>query len=344
MASRSSISGSFGVGRQSAKDTLASTISYLPVTSLGLNIQQNAQTLPPEVGGQYFLRGSYKSSASGSGDVACVVRPNGFGNFLMAHSGVDTAVPVSGQTGAYQHTFEPFAPSPGVDLPWMSLIKDVARLTTEQYVNAKIRSLRVDIPKSGIATCQTSWFATTPSAVNVISTPTYDSTPQFQTACGQVTFTEEGGGSNISTQAVKMERASITMTNNISEDEFSVGNYYPDDSTLLQRTLTVDMDYIIRDTAIYSAVYFNGGTLPSTWQPEIYRGSLTILLTGTTNVVGTTQPYQLSFYYPGLDFLMFPMTLAGADLVRATLSTQVTLGPSGGDTYQYTLINGVASY
>jgi hypothetical protein len=290
------------------------------------------------------LRGSYKASLSGSGDTAMVVRPNGIGNLIYAYAGVDTVTGVTGQSGAYSHAVTPFAPAAGVDLPWWTLLKNVANLTAEQYLNAKMRSLRLDVPKSAIATAQASWFATTPSYIAIPSTPTFDSTPQFQTSVGSVQLTQEGGNTNISANSVKMERFSFTMNNQLSEDEFSVGNLYPDDVTLLQKTLTIDADIIVRDTALYAAVYANGSSLPAVMSPTLYRGTLLVTLTSGMVIPATTQPYQLSLYYPGLDFLMMPISLQGADLVRATLSTQLTLGPSGADTFLYTLINGVASY
>lgn len=344
--SRTSLIGSLGIARQSAKDSAvaAALLNYVPMTTVGLAPQQNTATLPPEIGGAYFPRAAYKTAVSGSGDSGGILRPNGFGHFLMAYAGVDTVTPVPSQVGAYQHVFTPFPVGAGNDLPWFTLGKNVSYLTFEQYMNAKIRSLRMDIPKSGTATFQSSWFATTPSTIAVPGTPTYDTTPQFQTSVGSVGFTQEGGSGNISVYSVKMERFAMTFTNQISEDEFSVGSFYPDDITLLQRTINVDMDFIIRDTSLYAATYFNGQALPSTWQPQLYRGSLTVTLTSTVNVPGTTQPYQLVVNFPGLDFLMMPLPMSGADLIRATLSTQVTLGPNGSDTFAVTLINGVASY
>lgn len=344
--SRSALTGGLGIGRQSAKDSAVASgsLMYFPTTSIGLAPQQNAATLPAEIGGSYFLRGSYKASIAGGGDTAFVVRPTSMGNLLYAYAGVDTVTPVVGQSGAYSHALTPFAPAAGVDLPWFTLLKNIANLTAEQYMNTKMRSLRIDVPKSAIATAQASWFATTPSSVAVPSSPTFDSTPQFQSSVGSVSFTQEGGGGNISANSVKMERFSFTMTNQLSEDEYSVGNLFPDDVTLLQKTLTIDADIIVRDTALYSAVYYNGASLPASMSPILYRGTLLVTLTGNTNVPTTTQPYQLSLYYPGLDFLMMPISLQGADLVRATISTQVTLGPNGSDTFLYTLINGTASY
>ncbi len=339
-----SLIGVFGLARQSAKDTVAPTISYVPTTSVSFAMNQNVVTLPPEIGGTYFLRGSYKTSVVGSGDVGIVIRPNTVGQFLMAYSGVDNVTPVAGQTGAYSHVFTPFAPASGVDLPWFTCVKDTSKLYAEQYLNSKIRSLRIDIPKSSTPTAQASFLATTPTSIAAITSPTLDTTPQFQTALGTIALTQEGSGSNISANSIRMERFTLNMANSISEDEFSVGNLFLDNVTLLQKAVSVDMDVIVRDTALYQAVYLNGLAIPNTWQPAIYRGSLTITLTSTANIGTTTQPYQLVVNFPGLDFLMMPIGLQGAELVRATLSTQVTLGPSGADTYTITLINGIASY
>jgi|SRR4029077_5292814 len=342
--SRSALTGNFGLARQSAKDTPASSLTYFPVTSVGVNPNQNAATLPAEIGGSYYPRGSYKASVNGGGDIAAVVRPNSFGQLLMAHVGQDTVTPVPSQTGAYSHALTPFAPGAGIDLPWFTLLKNVSDLVAEQYLNAKSSSLRLDLPKIGIATCQAGWFATTPSTVAIPTGIVIDSTPQFQTAVGSVSLIQEGGSGNISANSAKVERFSFNFTNTLSQDEYSVGNFYPDDITLLQRTTTADLDFTVRDSALYSAVYHNGASLPAVWSPTLYRGNLTVTLTSTALIPGTTQPYQLIINFPGLDFLMMPLPMQGADLVRATLSTQVTLGPSGGDTVNFTLINGVASY
>lgn len=342
--SRTAVIGAFGFARQSAKDSIPSSFTYAPATAINLNMQQNTATLPPEIGGSYFLRGSYKASVSGGGDTGLIVRPNSFGNALIAFSGVDNVSPVSGQAGAYTHVFTPFTPAAGVDLPWFCLQKDISKFAAEQFLNAKLQAIRLDIPKAGIVTAQASWLATTPSCIASISDPTLDNTPQFQTALATVALTPEGSGSNISANSIKMERFSLNMANNLSQDEYSVGSLFLDDITLLQKTVNVDMDIVIRDMELYKAVYLNGGSIPGSWSATIYRGHLNILLTSTAVIGSTTQPYTLEVELPGLDFLMMPISLQGADLVRATLSSQVTLGPSGSDTYTMTLVNGVASY
>ena len=248
------------------------------------------------------------------------------------------------KSGAYQHTFTPFAPSAGVDLPWFTVQKDIGKLFALQFLNAKLASLRMDIPKSSTMTAQSTWIATTPSTVYSPSSPTIDTTPQFQTAVGTVALTQEGTGSNISANSIKMERFTINLANMLSQDEFSVGNYYLDDVTLLQKAISCDMDLIIRDTKLYEAVYQNGTVVPAAWSPTIYRGALTVTLNSTSVVPTTTQTYQMVINFPGLDFLLMPISIQGAELIRATLSTQVTLGSSGSDMYTITLINGIASY
>ena len=344
--SRTAIIGAFGVGKQSAKDTMTTTTVYSPALSVGLNYAQNAQTIPAEIGGSYFLRGSYKPSISGGGDNSQEIRPNSFTYLAWALCGQDTVTAVAGQSGAYQHVFTPFVPAAGVDLPWLTLYKDISKLAAEQYLNSKMQSLKVSIPKSALATCQHSWISTTPSTIAIAGLPTetFDSTPVFQTAVASYNLTQEGG-SVLSVQANKTEGVNIQFGNNLSNDEFSVGNLFMEDITLLQKTAMVNIDTVVRDTAMYQAVYLNGGSIPNSWSPTIYRGTVSLTLNSSTNIPGTTQPYSLNFTFPGLNFLAYPISLQGSDLVRASLATQVTLGPSGGDTYSITLINGVsASY
>lgn len=343
MSSKTSLTGAIGFAHQSAKDSVNTSYFYMPSTSVNMDPQQNAQTLPPEVGGDYFLRGSYKSSIMGQGSAGFVVRPQSLGHLLLMLCGVDTVTNPS--SGVYQHTFTPFLVGSGNDLPWYTVVKDTAQLFAEQYLNTRLGSLSISIPKSGIATGQASFVSTLPSQVASASlgTKTFDTAPQFQTCLASVSFTPEGSGSNISVNSVKSERFAFTYNNNLSNDEFSVGNFGLDDITLLQRTVTAEMDFIARDSALHDAVYYNGSSAPSAWSPTIYRGTLAVTLTSTANIPSTSTPYSCTFNFPGLDFLMMPLPMQGADLVRGTLSTQVTLGTNS-DRFSVVLTNGTASY
>jgi hypothetical protein len=345
--SRTALTGALGFSRQSAKDTAAVTnFLYMPCTSVSLEPQQNAQVLPPEIGGDYFPRGSYKASVMGNGNAGFLVRPRSLGNLLLMLTGQDTVLTSTPVAGANQHTFSPFLVGSGLDLPWYTLIKDESQLWAEQHTNGRLSSLQLTVAKSAIMTGQATLVSTTPQSFDptTIGTKSFDNAPPFQTCLASLNLTQEGSGTNISSNSVKVERLGFNYNNNLSNDEFSVGSFSLSDITLQQRAVTVDIDFVVRDAAIYEAVYYNGGGLPSSWSPTIYRGNLSVLATSTANIPSTTTPYSCQFNFPGLDFLMFPTPLQGADLVRGTLSTQVTLGPSGSDRFNVVLINDIAAY
>lgn len=343
MPSKSSIAGAVGLAHQSGQGTPNTTYRWIPATSVNLNPQQNAQTLPAEVGGDYFLRGSYKSSAAMNGDIAFVARPSSLGDLFLMLTGVDTVT--NPTSGVYQHTFTPFTVASGNDLPWYTAAKDVSGVWGEQHTDVRLTSLTLDIPKSAIMTGQASLVGITPQAVTSASfgSKTFDVTPQFQSCLGAVSLLNEANSSSISSNSVLVDRFSLSFNNNLSNDEFVVGSYYQQGITLLQKTVQVNMDFTIRDSALYQAVYYNGGSIPEAWSPSIYRGTLAVTLTNPFNIPTTSTPYSVVFNFPGLDFMVLPVALQGSELVRATLSTQVTLGTAN-DRFNIVLTNGIASY
>lgn len=344
--SHTALSGAIGFAKQSAKDIANTAYEYMACTSVSMDPQQNAQVLPPEIGGAYFPRGSYKASIMGNGTIGFLVRPSSIGHLLMMLCGVDTVLTDTPVAGATQHTFTPFLVGTGNDLPWYSTAKDESQLWAEQHLNTRLSSLQLTIPKSSIMTGQATLVSTTPSAIlsSSLGSKVFDNHPPFQTCLASMTLQQEGGSGNISANSVHVERLGFTFNNNLSNDEFSVGSFSLDDITLQQRTVTVDMDFVVRDPAIYQAVYYNGGSIPQSWSPTIYRGNLSLDAVSTANIGVTSTPFSCQFNFPGLDFLMFPAPMQGSDVVRATLSTQVTLGPSGGDQFSVVLINDVTAY
>lgn len=339
--SKSGITGALGIHSQSAKGTTAPTLNYFPATSVNLNTIQNTQSLPPEVAGSYFPRGAYKAGAAVSGDVSFLIRPEAIGNFFYALCGQDTVTPVVGQTGAYQHVFTPFAPGASADLPWMTLLKDVSKMYTETYTDCKLSDLRVDLTKQAVATASASFFGIT-GAETAEPSETFESTSPFVGCTAAVALVNEVGQASISSEASKPERVTLAFQNRISEDEYVVGQYGPEDITLLQRSVNISYDIVVRDPALVRSVYRNGGS--GAWSPTIFRGHLTLTLNSTQNVGATTQPYQCVIDMPGIDFLMMPVPISGGQLVRANLSAQISLGSSGADTFTITLINGTSAY
>lgn len=340
----SSIIGAIGLAHQTVKGTANTSYSYLPATSIGLNADQTAQALPLEIAGNSYLpRGSYKSGVAAAGDASFIVRPDSLGNLLLMLCGQDTVTPVPGQSGAYSHVMVPFAPSVANDLPWYTILKDVGKYWAEQYTDMRLAGFRLDVAKQSVLNAQATFFGITPQEVAVPSPETpLDNGTALQTCQATVILNNETGNVVISPQTTQVERVSLAFGTRLSQDEFVVGSFYPADVTLLSRSVQVSYDLVIRDPALRRAVYQNGGT--SQWSPTLYRGHLHLTLPSNAVVPTTTQIYQLDIDLPGIDFLMMPITMSGGELMRASLSANVSLGPSGGDTFTFTLVNGTASY
>lgn len=333
--------GAFGLARQSVKGTANTSFSWMPATSVGLNSNQQVQATPLEIGGDYIQRQSYKGGVSAGGDVGFIVRPDSFGNLLYALAGQDSVTPVPGQSGAYQHIFTPFAAAAGAGLPWYTLLADKGKLWYEQYVDCHLSTLRLDIAKQSIVTGSSSWFGLTPSETTAPGSENMDTGPCFQTGQTTVNLTPYQSGSPISINTNYAERISLSFDQAVTTDETCVGQYTPVDSTMTRRTITVGYDLVIRDTALRRAIYQNGAS--TNWSSQVYRGGLSLVLGSNTNIAATTQPYQLTIALPGIDFMLLPTSIQAGEVMRASLSAQVTLGTAN-DKFTFTLINATASY
>lgn len=343
--SKTALTGALGFAKQSAKGTPGTTFTWVPATASNLNAQQQTQMLPPEIGGGYFSKLAYKTGVAVAGDASLIVRPDSFGHLLFMLCGQDTVTPVAGQAGAYDHVMTPFAPGASADLPWYTLFKDASQLMYEQYSDVKLASLRLDVRNRTTLMAQCGFFGLTPTEVASVpgGTPeSVDHGPVFETCQATVALNNQVGNAVISANTDLTDAVSFDFSSQLSQDEYVVGGYTPVDITLLQREAAISYDVTIRDTALIRAVYRNGGT--SAWSPTVYRGHLNLVLTALSNVPTTTVPYTLTIDIPGMDFLMMPLPMSGANLLRATLSARVSLGPSGTDTFTFTLRNGVASY
>lgn len=344
--STSTIIGAYGFGKQTGIGVTQGTLSYASVLQNGLMFNQSVQTLQPEIGGKFTRRGSYKSTVAGGGAVNFYPRADMIGHHLMALAGNDTATAVPSQTGAYSHVFAPFQPGVGNDLPWYTLQRVVSQLWAEQYQDAKLNSLSFDIQKSATVTSTANWFALNPSEIALpsIGTEVTDSTPFWTTCTAAVSLLDESNSTAYSNAfATSVERVSLQYGNQLSQDEFVIGSMTPTGSTMLQRSAQVSLDFIVKDKKLWEAVYLNGATsgAPSA---AIKRGALTLTLTSDQNITATTQPYTLTFTFPGLDLMVVNVPTAGAQVVRGSIQAEMTLGPSGSDEYTITLVNDVAAY
>lgn len=313
---KTSGTGSFGIGLQAVKGTPigvnAAAMHYLPVLSVDLAPDQMAATLPPEIGGSPWPMGSYKGGISAAGTVTLNARASSIGWLLHAFAGSATS---AADGDSYKHSFFQNQSDTSL-LPWCTLVKNVSDTWYERYYDAKVDSLRIDIPTAGLVTCTVGFVAAKMNSDDSdFPAETYDSSPVFETTSGSVKF---GGDAT-----KKVTRLTLDFANGLSRDERLIGSYYLDDITMLRRTLRITADCFVDSAAWYQQVY-NGAAGADAWSPTIVSTDLDVKINTGGHITGSTHGY-LRIVVPNIDFMAYPVAMAGQDLLRATLTADLTL-------------------
>jgi hypothetical protein len=342
--------GALAIAIQTAQGVPATAaMTGLRATQIALAPQQEVAQTPPEIGGTLFLSNSYKRSVSAAGNVSFNVRPQSFGYFLKAFAGV-YATAVGPQAGIVSHTFT--AAGLGVDLPWVSIVKanyqdSVNGNFAEVYTDCRVESLGLTIPSRGLVTCQAQIVGMTTQGDDSYVFPAVDSSPCFVTSANPSLIT--GAGAPLATMVTlggstfSLLSASFQMQNQYSTDEYAIGSPFLQGITLLQRQLHVSLDVYVKDPTLYRKIYQNGGA--QNWSPVIYRDALSVQSVSASEIPTFTNPYSLTVQTPVTDFTLMPISLAGAQLVRATITGVVTINAPATDVpFQVVLNNTVAGY
>ncbi len=310
----SSIQSALGVGIQSGKGVAAGSLHYLPVLNANVMGEQLAQTLPPEVGGAYFSRGSYKAALRSRGDVAFMPRSNTLGWLLAGLFNHETST-VDVGSGLYDHLFR-VGDTAAHPHKWLTIRRYVNNVYGEQMLDSRVGSFRLEVAAANVVNASVQLLG---GQFNEIAGADQASTDGsvFLTCNADVT---EGGAPFI------VDRFSMEIGAQLSDNEFRVGSYFLDDITLLQRQITIQADVRISSRALFSKVYRDGAGAPTgsavgDWAPTIYRSDVTLVLN-----TGDVVPEKLTLTLPGVDFLTLPVQISGAELIRAQLSASVTLG------------------
>ena len=134
----------------------------------------------------------------------------------------------------------------------------------------------------------------------------------------------------------------IAVATQFSTDEFSIGPYYLDDVTLMSKTAAVQYELVMRDALLWRQVYRNGSGPTGAWDPTLFSGQLTVTTETAAPMVLATKG-SMSVYIAKLDYLALPTGLAGNELVRIGLRSQLTQGANT-IPVRVVLINTIASY
>lgn len=320
----SSLRGLVGVSIQSALGAAGTTFTYFPVLTANVTGEQLAQALPPEVGGSMFSRGAYKAGVLSRGELTFIPRPNLVGPLLRSLFNVDTVTEVQGQQNRWDHVF-----TVGDHLPanrrWLTVRRYVSTVYGEQIVDAAVGQFALEIAAANVAQASVQlvgrgWAEIAPD-------------PSLSAGVGEP-FITTNASVRMGNEDFIVDRITLNIGAQLTDNEFVVGSYYLDEITMLQRMASAVADVRIRGATarqLMARVYRNGaaaptGTAVGDWSPVIFRSPLTITLQTTE-----TPAQSLTIHFPSIDFLTMNVQMQGAELIRAQLNMNVSLNAQNYD-------------
>lgn len=340
---------------------------WLPALNVAFQPNQMVQTIPAEVGGSLWSRGSYKGGVYGGGNVTMIPRGGlGLAEMLYAYCGgtiTETAVAAnygkydtvdaevfynkligSGTNGIaagnYKYMFRPDAEI-GRALPWYTFVRNVGGKFVEVFPDGHLGSFSFDMAASNLlqidasftskACAQIAKTAGGASAAVQVGSQLAGSGSPFQMVDAVVKLDTNNNGNPGAVTEYKPynpTRLNIAFNNELSQNEFVVGDFFLQDITNLARTAQITYSVYMRDAEIYNRVYSHGNAPDANgrtaWSSEVWKGALEITLTGA-KIGSTSDYYTLKISIPEMDYMAAPISLAGNNLVEFQLTANVVL-------------------
>ena len=342
------VTDTFDTGGVTVNHTVAGGSWYwLPALNVSFQPNQIVQTIPPEVGGSLWARGSYKGGVFGGGQVTMVPRGGlGLAELLYAFCGGDivaddddaafdagtvnkligdgtNGIPV----GVFKYRFLP-EKVPGAELPWYTFIRNVGGKFVEQFPDGHLGSFAFDLAATGILNIDGSFVS---KACETLAKGSGNTSVGAQLAGNGLPFqmvdaivkldSNNAGEPDAPVENVNYNptRLNIGFNNELTQNEFVVGSFFLQDITNISRTAMVTYSLYLRDAEIYNRVYNHGagnalGTVGAAWASEIWKGALNVSLTGG-EIASSGVNYEIVIDIPELDYQAAPISLAGNNLV-----------------------------
>lgn len=352
---------------------------WLPALNVAFQPNQMVQTIPAEVGGSLWARGSYKGGVYGGGNVTMIPRGGlGLAELLYAYCGgsiketTDANTAQSGtpygkytsevfynklkgnrtysngsvssegnslDTGVFKYMFRPDAEI-GNALPWYTFVRNVGGKFVEVFPDGHLGSFSFDMAASNLLQIDASF--TSKSCAQIAKTSGGTSAQQvgsqlagngspFQMVDAVVKLDTNNNGTPGAVAEYKPynpTRLNIAFNNELSQNEFVVGDFFLQDITNTSRTAQITYSVYMRDAEIYNRVYSHGyaadGNGRTAWSSEVWKGALEITLTGA-KIGSTNHYYTLKISIPEMDYMAAPISLAGNNLVEFQLTANVVL-------------------
>lgn len=322
--SQTAQTGYIALATQSAKGTPGTVDGTLALKVTGLPLSGSADLMDfaDEIGGgrdadsSAAVLGGFRVSGSLEG----LFRPKVFG-FLLLAAGFTAAAPVQdATTGAYTHTFTPSNTGTYLTMLTRWGTTDAVRRFSDCLVN----ELSLTVDNTGTVTWSADILGLDETFGVTGVTPTYETNP-VANAFGSA-MTLDGLGT------YKVESQSLTITNNLSDDEYVVGSRRLDDVTYGAREVTVGCTVKVGAntpslTDLYRAAVYGSKTATGPTSSDPYHSSAALTF-GSSRLIGTstTKRHALVATIPDMVLSGFPLEASGADRLAADLEGRALKG------------------
>ena len=341
--------GIFGLGPQTAKESMASTFYRYKILQTDAGAVENLRQSALEVGGSPFPTGAYKAGAFFGGVVSLQPRLEGdIGWILYAACGSVSTLPDTPATGLYTHIFRP-DPNAYSALKWLS-----ARILTPGAVSGqelgrigqdcRISQLRLIVPQNDVVTAQIGLTGRVPSLSDDVSGWTWaDDFEDFDSVPISV-----AGHFQIPDATSQPALGADVMLNNVLnpvQREMIIGEYHPDDLVAVTRNLQVNFIHKYPNPDLYLELVTNSGTGASiAWSPVINYKSMNLKVESPGNISGQSYPYSLEIKATKLSWAPEGAPrLVGGDML-AVRYAGTAQEPASDNYFEFRLVNEVASY
>lgn len=322
--SQTAQTGYVSLAPQAAKGTPATVdgTNSLRLSTMSLSGQAELLDFDPQIGGGRDAESSEAvlGAFTVGGTLEGQFRPKAFG-YLLLGAGFSAAAPVQdATTGAWTHTFTPATAGTYLTLVGRWGSTDAVRRFSDVLVN----ELSLSVDAGGIVTWSADCLGTTELWGVPAVTPTYETNPVANAFGSAVSF--DGLGT------YRFESQSVTIANNLSDDELVIGSRLLDDVTYGAREVTVGGRIKVGNnspsvTDLYRAAVYGSKTATGPTSADPYH-SAAALTFGSTKLVGTstTKRHSLVATIPDLTISGFPLEGSGADRLGVDIEGRALKG------------------
>ena len=328
----------FGFGIQSAKGTPLAAhagLHWMLSTRSTFGPAELVQSTGMEMGGDLFIRDILKSGVSVAGSFDIAPRPEGLGWLMYALLG-DISEAATPPTGTYQATF---TPDSNGDIPWLTVWRHISgNQFGEIGEDCRIAGLRLSIGAGAIVSASVGLAGITPK-ITASGSQSWTTAPEkakpFVAYGSGVT---QIAGTTVKAQAIELEFANAMAP----QQEMYIGSPFPDDLTVLSRSLTVTCVAELQ-SALYDLVKDmlctnSAAAGTQAWNGALYESTLQVKIVTPDNISGSdpAQPSSLDITVGNVAWSMEPLTLTGGEFVVCRFTGATTV-PASGDVISATM-------